>query len=57
MREKMLAIAYRLEKRAKEFREPFEIDDKSTIHDFLSSPSYPIVTALNEVATAIRQEL
>ncbi len=56
MRNKMLAIADRLEKRAKEFRKPYEVEGRATT-DFLNSPSYSIFIALDEVATAIRQEL
>ncbi len=57
MRIKMLAIADRLEKRAKQFREPYEPLTNTTRAEFLNSPSHSIFTALDEVATAIRQEL
>ncbi len=55
MREKMLAIADRLEKRAKTFREPYV--ESGELAGFVNSQSYSIFTALNEVAIAIRAEL
>lgn len=59
MREKMLEIADGLEARAKEYRKPFEYAADLTRHpgEFLSSPSYPISTALDEVAMQIRAVL
>ncbi len=57
MRFKMLAIADRLEKRAKEFREPYEPLTNASRSEYQNSASYSIFIALDEVATAIRQEL
>ena len=56
MREKMLEIADGLEARAKAYRQPYEgMEDEQLI--FLSSPSYPIATVLEEVAMQIRTVL
>jgi len=56
MREKMLEIADGLEDRAKAYRQPYEgMEDEQVI--FLSSPSYPIATALEEMAMQIRTVL
>ena len=53
MREKMLKIADRLFKRAEAYEEPFRGDHLS----FLTSASYPVATALREIAYQIKAEL
>ncbi len=56
MREKMLEIADGLEARAKAYRQPYEALEEEQVA-FLQSPSYPIATALEEVAMQIRAVL
>lgn len=53
MRDKLLAIADRLEERADKFREPYKDDHVA----FMTSPSFPIYTVLREIATQIKAEL
>ncbi len=52
MREKMLEIAVRLIERSDAYKLPFGDDTEG----FLKAPSYPVATALREVAYQIRAE-
>lgn len=58
MREKMLEIADRLQERAKVYEDPFQ-NEEGVVNRlaFMSSPSYPISTALTEIAISIREVL
>lgn len=55
MREKMLEVADKLQERAKAYEDPFQ-NEEGVVNRlaFMSSPSYPIFTALMEVAMQIK---